>query len=338
MTLSTSLPKLHDLHPAVPDIAADVLAGLSARPRSLPSKYFYDALGSRLFERICETPEYYLTRAELAILKHHAAAIANALGERVRLVEYGTGAGDKTRLLLQALSDPVAYLPVEISRSALLDSIGQLARAFPALELIPVCADFTQTIDLPPTRRRAQRTVVYLAGSTIGNFVEHDAVDLLRHMRETAGSGGALLLGFDLKKDPAAIRAAYNDAQGITAAFTLNLLQRLNRELDADFDLTHFTHRAEYNVDAGRIETDIISRCTQQVRVAGQQFVLQQGEAIRVEVSCKYDQADIIRLATAAGLRCGASWQDPQGLFAMQVLEASGRAATLTAVPRQLPS
>lgn len=335
MSKVNSLPRLHDLHPATPDIAADVLAGLSATPRSLPSKYFYDARGSRLFERICQTPEYYLTDAELAILRHHAEAIAEVLGERLRLVEYGTGAGDKTRRLLRALRDPVAYLPVEISRSALLDSISQLATAFPSLELIPVCADFTQTIALPPTRRRAHRTAVYLAGSTIGNFVETEAIDLLRHMRHTAGSGGALLLGFDLKKDPDLIRAAYNDAQGVTAAFTLNLLQRLNRELDADFELDQFGHRAEYNEVAGRIETDIISRCTQQVRVAGRSFAFQQGEAVRVEVSCKYDQADIARMAQAAGLRCGPHWRDPGGLFCMQVLEVPGQAAGLTAVPRE---
>lgn len=333
MSKSSSLPKLHDLHPTAPDMVVDVLAGLSATPRSLPSKYFYDARGSRLFERICQTPEYYLTDAELAILQCHAAEIAEALGGRLRLVEYGTGAGDKTRLLLQSLRDPVAYLPVEISRSALLDSIAQLAPAFPALELIPVCADFTQTIALPPTRRRAQRTAVYLAGSTIGNFVEAEAIDLLRNMRDTAGSGGALLLGFDLKKDPALLRAAYNDAEGITAAFTLNLLERLNRELDADFKLDQFAHRAEYSVEAGRIETDIISRCAQQVQVAGQYFALQQDEAIRVEVSCKYNQADIARMAQAAGLRCGPSWQDSDGLFGMQVLEVSGRATGLTAVP-----
>ena len=335
MSQTTSLPKLHDLHPAMPDIAADVLAGLSAMPRSLPSKYFYDARGSRLFERICETPEYYLTRAELAILQCHAEEIAAALGKRVRLVEYGTGAGDKTRLLLQSLRDPVAYLPVEISRSALLDSIAQLARAFPMLELIPVCADFTRTIALPPTRRRAQRTVVYLAGSTIGNFVEAEAIDLLRHMRDTAGRGGAVLLGFDLKKDPALIRAAYNDAQGITAAFTLNLLQRLNRELGGDFELDQFAHRAEYNPEAGRIETDIVSRCTQQVRVATRCFALQQGEAIRVEVSCKYDHTDIARMTQAAGLRQGPCWHDPQGLFGMQLLEVPGRTLGLTAVARQ---
>lgn len=334
MSKSSLLPKLLDLHPAAPDMVADVLAGLSATPRSLPSKYFYDARGSGLFERICQTPEYYLTDAELAILQCHAEEVAEVLGERLRLVEYGTGAGDKTRLLLRSLRDPVAYLPVEISRSALLDSIAQLAPAFPALELIPVCADFTQTIALPPTRRRAQRTAVYLAGSTIGNFAEAEAIDLLRNMRDTAGCGGALLLGFDLKKDPAVIRAAYNDAEGITAAFTLNLLQRLNRELDADFELDQFAHRAEYNAQAGRIETDIISRCAQQVRVAGQSFAFQQGEAIRVEVSCKYNQADIARMAQAAGLGLGPCWQDPEGLFGMQLLEVPGRTKPLAAVPR----
>jgi dimethylhistidine N-methyltransferase len=332
MAKPSSISRLHDLHPAVPDIAADVIAGLSATPRSLPSKYFYDARGSRLFERICETPEYYLTRAELDILRRHANAIAAFLGERIRLVEYGAGAGEKTELLLRALHDPVAYLPVEISRSALLDSAAQLSRSFPALELIPVCADFTQRIDLPATRRRARRSVVYLAGSTIGNFLEHEAIELLRNMRDTAGSRGAVLLGYDRKKDPTLINAAYNDAEGITAAFTLNLLQRLNRELDGDFDLQGFAHHAVYSASAGRVETDIVSRSAQQVRVAGRRFALQQGERIRVEVSCKYDDDDIARIARAASLELGPCWSDADGHFGLQVLLVSGRPVNLSAV------
>lgn len=332
MSKANPLPRLHDLHPPTPDMAADVIAGLSGTPRSLPSKYFYDARGSRLFERICETPEYYLTRAELDILRRHAGAIAAFLGERIRLVEYGAGVGEKTQLLLRALHDPVAYLPVEISRSALLDSATHLSRTFPALELIPVCADFTRPIELPATRRRARRTVVYLAGSTIGNFVEHEAIELLRHMRDTAGSGGAVLLGYDRKNDPALLNAAYNDADGITAAFTLNLLERLNRELDADFDLQRFAHRAEYNTSAGCIETDIVSRSVQQVCVAGHRFALQEGEPIRVEVSCKYDDADIARMAQAASLEPGPCWSDAQARFGLQALLVSGGPANLSAV------
>lgn len=321
MNPTSLLAPLHDLHPSAPDIAADVIAGLSSMPRSLPSKYFYDARGSRLFERICETPEYYLTRAELSILRQHADAIADALGPQLRLVEYGTGEGEKTRRLLAALSDPAAYLPVEISRSALIEGTRKLARAFPRIELVPVCADFTEALQLPTTRRRSRRTAVYLAGSTLGNFEQAQAIQLLRQMRETAGPGGALLLGLDLKKDPQRIHAAYNDAAGITAAFTLNLLQRLNTELGADFDPDQFAHRADYSAARGRIETDIVSRVAQTVHIAGHRFDFAAEEAIRVEYSCKYDQADIDAMAAAAGLIRGPQWQDAEGLFAVQLLD-----------------
>lgn len=312
--------KLLDLEPAEDDLAGDVLAGLAASPKRLPSKYFYDATGSKLFERICELPEYYLTRTELAIMRGKAGEMGAAIGPDVRLVEYGSGAGLKTRLLLQALAEPAAYVPVEISRSALVASVERLADEFPGIEMLPVCADFTQPILLPTPSRAPRRTVVYFPGSTLGNFENAVALRLLKQMRELVGPGGAVLLGLDLKKDPTVIEAAYNDAAGITAEFTLNLLSRLNRELDADFELQHFSHRARYDETAGRIQTDIVSLDAQQVRVAGQPVQFDAGEAMLVEYSCKYNQADIDSLAERAGLGVEQSWTDPDGLFSVQLL------------------
>lgn len=312
--------RLHDLHPSTDDIRGDVLAGLSRQPRRLPSKYFYDARGSALFERICEQPEYYLTRTELAIMRSHVADIAAALGPDVLLVEYGSGSGVKTRLLLEHLVSPVAYVPVEISRSALMASVERLGVAFPFVEMLPVCADFTEPFALPRPVRPQRRNVVYFPGSTIGNFDNRDAVGLLRQMRSEMGEGGAAVVGVDLVKDRAVIEAAYNDAAGVTAAFTLNMLERFNRELDADFDLDGFAHRAQYNPMAERIETFIVSRREQDVHVAGQCFHFAAGEAMLVEYSCKYSPESFARLAARAGLRVERMWTDPAKLFSVQCL------------------
>jgi dimethylhistidine N-methyltransferase len=298
----------------------DVLGGLAARPKTLASKYLYDARGSALFEQICDTPEYYLTRAELALMRESVAAIAAALGPQVRLVEFGNGSGVKTRLLLAALEAPAAYVPVEISATALAASSTDLQRDFPALKIQPLEADFTARLLLPAPPRELRRTVVYLAGSTLGNFADADAISLLQRMRHVAGAGGALLLGLDLKKDPQLINAAYNDAAGITSQFTLNLLQRINRELAGDFRLDQFRHRACYEPVAGRIETDIVSTCRQRVHVASRSFEFAADEAMRVEISCKYDRADIERMAGAAGLRLAQSWADAAGQFAVVLL------------------
>lgn len=316
--------KLLDLEPAEDDLLGDVLAGLSATPRRLPSKYFYDAAGSRLFERICEQPEYYLTRTELGIMREHAADMADALGPGVRLVEYGSGAGLKTRQLLRALRDPVAYVPVEISRSALLASVGRLAEEFPEIEMLPVCADFTQRVALPEPARRPRRTVVYFPGSTLGNFENAVAVRLLAQMHALVGPGGAVLVGLDRKKDVATIEAAYNDAAGVTAEFTLNLLERLNRELGADFDRGGFRHDARYDAVQGRIQTHIVSTRAQSVNVGGQVFDFGEGEAMLVEYSCKYDQGDVERMADLAGLVVERTWTDPADQFSVQLLGHRG--------------
>lgn len=313
--------RLTDLHPASDDIAAEVRCGLSHRPKYLPSKYLYDAAGSALFERICALPEYYLTRTEGAILDQHGAAIAAAVGAHAMVVEYGSGSGIKTLQLLRSLQQPVAYVPIEISRSALIASVSALATALPDIEMLPVCADFTQPLELPAPQRRSQRCLLFFPGSTLGNFDAPEAIALLRQMAETMGDNGAALIGIDLQKAPELIAAAYNDSAGVTAAFTLNLLTRLNRELGADFELSRFIHQAVYNPLAGRIETDIVSRVEQIVRVAGQSVALLAGEKIRVEISCKYTLAGFAQMAAKAGLRLSRRWTDAEQRFALVLLE-----------------
>jgi len=318
------LLRLQALQPRRDDMLAEVLEGLRCQPRSLPSKYFYDPAGSALFERICEQPEYYLTRTEIGIMREHAADIAAALGPRVLLMEYGSGSGLKTRLLLASLSAPVAYAPVEISRAALLESLDAIRREFPALELLPVCADFTAYVAPPRPAAGACRRVIYFPGSTLGNFTLAEAVRLLRQMRREMGPGGAALVGIDLRKDPALIEAAYNDAAGVTAAFTLNMLARFNRELDADFDLAAFRHRARYNAMAGRIETHLLSLREQAVRLAGHCMQFARGDAILVEYSYKYALEQVALLARQAGLRVAQQWSDAQRRFSLQYLVPEG--------------
>lgn len=318
-------PRRLDDHQPGEGLLADALAGLTARTKRLPSKYFYDARGSALFEQICAQPEYYLTRAELAAMHAQVAAIAAALGPRVRVVEYGSGSGIKTRLLLRHLESPVAYVPVEISRSALADSVGALAREFPEIEMLPVCADFTEPIVLPRASRAPRQTVVYFPGSTLGNFEPDAALRLLRQMRTEAGQGGGelgggVLLGVDLVKDARALEAAYNDAAGVTAEFTLNLLMRLNHELGADFDLSAFRHRARWHALAGRIETHLVSTRAQDVHLAGRSVHFAEDEALLVEYSCKYTLDGFARLARRAGLRVERVWCDAARQFSIQWL------------------
>lgn len=301
---------------------ADVRRGLRRKPKRLSSKYFYDARGSELFERICAQPEYYLVRAELDILHMHAAEIAGLLGPDALLVEYGSGSGIKTRLLLEHLHTPVAYVPVEVSPSALAASVARLGRTFPQIEMLPLCADFTAAIRLPIAARRARCTIVYFPGSTLGNFDGEDALRLLRKMRSEIGTSGAALIGIDLKKDPATIEAAYNDEAGVTAQFTLNMLARFNRELGADFDLTKFRHRARYNALAGRIETHVVSRCAQSACMGGERFDFAPDEAILVEYSYKYAPEDFTRLAAHAGLRVECAWTDAKMRFSVYCLRA----------------
>ncbi|MBN8726786.1 MAG: L-histidine N(alpha)-methyltransferase [Xanthomonadales bacterium] len=314
---------LSGLQPADPAsmFAADVAGGLAHRPKRIPSKYFYDARGSALFEDICAQPEYYLTRTELSILARHAPDIAARVGARAMVVEYGSGSGLKTRRLLAALEEPVAYVPVEISPAALEATTAALAEEFPSLELLPLCADFTTRLALPEPSRPAAHRLVFFPGSTLGNFDLADAARLLAGMRADMGTGGMAVVGIDLVKDPALLEAAYNDAAGVTAAFTLNLLERINRELEGNFDLRLFEHRARYNPLAQRIETHIVSLADQLVRVAGTPVRFEEGEAMLVEYSYKYTLAGFSRMAAAAGLRLAEAFTDADGRFAVVLLE-----------------
>jgi dimethylhistidine N-methyltransferase len=321
-----------DLHddertPPASGLLEIVRRGLRAQPKRLPSWLFYDATGSALFERICEQPEYYLTRCETALMQTHAAAIADALGVDVRLVEYGSGSAAKTRLLLEHMAAPVSYVPVEISAEPLQESVRRLGEGFPALAVQPLCADFTRALRLPIPPRAPRRTVLYFPGSTIGNFDTRDAVALLRKMRGEMGDNGGILIGADLKKDPALIEAAYNDAAGVTAEFTLNMLARLNRELDCDFDLGGFRHHAHYNALAGRVETSLVSQRAQKVRLGRSQVAFGEGEATRVEISCKYSLEDFATLAGKAGLEVLRVWLDPERMFSVQYLVRAGSVA-----------
>lgn len=314
-------------HPPAGTLLETVQRGLRARPKRLPSWLFYDERGSALFERICEQPEYYLTRCEIALLQEHAGSIADTLGVDVRLVEYGSGSALKTRLLLEHMASPVSYVPVEISPEPLRQSIERLGTLFPQLPMQPLCADFTRALRLPIPPRAPRRTVLYFPGSTIGNFQPREASALLRKMRGEMGDNGGLLIGADLKKDPALIEAAYNDAAGVTAEFTLNMLARLNRELSTDFDLAAFRHRAYYNPMTGRVETSLVSTRAQKVRVGRWSASFAEGEAIQVECSCKYALEDFAALAAKAGLEVLRVWTDPARMFSVQYLVRAGSVA-----------
>ncbi|MET0328190.1 MAG: L-histidine N(alpha)-methyltransferase [Luteimonas sp.] len=312
---------LTDLHPQPDDIAADAIAGLSRTPKRLPSKYFYDAEGSRLFEAITRQPEYYLTRVELALMEARIPSIAQAIGDGVHVVEFGSGSGRKTELLLEGLDAPVAYTPIEISRTALMDSVTRLGQHFPDVQMLPVCADFTRPVPLPHAARRVRRTLVFFPGSTLGNFDDGEAVRLLTSMRGTMGDGGCALIGIDLDKDPAIIEAAYNDQAGVTAAFTLNLLARLNREIGSDFASDGFRHRAVYARERMRIETALVSERVQAVHIGDHRFDFAQGEAMQVEISRKYTDASFSALAAQAGLRVTHGWNDDSDRFGLRLLQ-----------------
>ncbi|MDE2070631.1 MAG: L-histidine N(alpha)-methyltransferase [Gammaproteobacteria bacterium] len=313
---------LHDYVPRAGDMRSEILGGLSANPKTLPSKYFYDERGSKLFDAICELPEYYLTRTELAIMQASAADMANVLGPRVLLVEPGSGTSAKTRLLLDKLHWPCAYVPVDISREHLITAADRLNRQYPALEVLPVHADFSQRFALPVPRLPAACTVIYFPGSTIGNFEPDAAVALLKQLQQLAGRKGAMLIGVDLNKDRTVLEAAYNDAAGVTAAFNLNLLTRLNRELQGDFNLERFQHRALYNSAEGRIEMHLVSLADQSVHIAGETVRFGAGEPIVTEYSYKHTLPGFTALAAQAGWSVRKIWTDEQRWFSVQYLTA----------------
>ena len=291
---------LLDQQPSSQTFLDDVLIGLQGFPRTLPCKYFYDKRGSRLFDQICDLEEYYLTRTELAIMETNAQDMAAQIGPGVMLVEYGSGSSVKTRILLDHLTAVAAYVPVDISLKHLQQSSDDLSRSYPALEVLPVCADFTAKFDLPMSRREPTHCAVYFPGSTIGNFEPREAMALLDRIAPLCGTGGGLLIGVDLQKDPGTLEDAYNDAKGVTAEFNLNLLRRINRELNGDFDLEQFKHVATYNSEQNRIEISLESLCDQVVTISGNTFDFVNGESIGTEYSHKYTVDGFARMASKA--------------------------------------
>lgn len=308
---------IHDLQPSVPALLQDALLGLEKKQKSIPAKYFYDQRGSQLFEEICKLPEYYPTRTEILILQTYIGEITAYMGKTNLLIELGSGSGIKTRLLLQA-TRPAAYFPVDISREQLLSASTVLAQEFPDIPITAVCADYTASFGLPelgPLRMVPRR--IFFPGSTIGNFTPNEARLFLRSLHHLAQETGGLLIGVDLKKKKLLLEAAYNDTQGVTAAFNLNLLTRLNRELNANFNLHAFQHQAFYNEEEGRVEMHLVSIREQVVTICGRRFEFKPGESIHTENSYKYTPEEFRELAEGAGFRSRAIWCDDRNLFSV---------------------
>jgi len=319
-----ALAHFYDVGTETEEFRADVLQGLSEPQKRVPSKYFYDERGSKLFEQICALDEYYPTRTELKLLGDCAAELAARAGPDVSLVEFGSGSNKKVRILLDHLDSPAAYAPIDISREHLLASAREVAADYAGVAVIPICADFTQPVELPDTIDTARRLGLF-PGSTIGNFDPEPAVAFLERAAETLGPGAGFLVGVDLKKDEAILHAAYNDAKGVTADFNLNLLRRMNRELGADFDLAAFEHAAPYNADEGRVEMHLVSRHAQTVHVGGAAFDFAAGESIHTENSHKYTVEEFQALAARAGWVGTDVWVDSDALFSLHYLVHSAR-------------
>lgn len=297
--------------------AQDLHRALRERPRSISPKYFYDTAGSVLFDRICELPEYYPTRTELDLLARHAPDIARCIGPGVDLIEYGAGSTRKVRLLLDTLPQPHRFVPIDISADHLHAAATRLRHDYPGLDVVPLAADFTQPFDLPAAPRAGRAG--FFPGSSIGNFTPAQALDFLQ-MTASQLRGGGLLIGVDLVKDPAVLHAAYNDSQGVTAAFNRNLLVRANRELGTNFEVDRFAHYAFYEPRLQRIEMHLVSTCRQEVMLDGQTYAFDEGEALHTENSCKYTVAGFQALAARAGYVPAAVWCDPQGWFSLHWL------------------
>lgn len=309
--------RFYNFLPDASPFLADVVAGLARGQKSIPPKYFYDGAGSRLFEQICALPEYYLTRTELGIMQEHVGEMAQFVGPDVELIELGSGAGIKTRLLIERLLPPL-YVPIDIDGEMLRKASEELAELFPWLNVVGLCADYTLPLELPQfAGLTIRRKAVYFPGSTVGNFTPEEALGFLRRVRRMAGAGGVLLIGVDLKKDKATLDAAYDDPAGVTAKFNLNLLERINRELGGDFKIDRFRHKAFYDPIRGWIEMHLESRYAQIVHVDGRRFDFAVGETIHTEISCKYSIGEFQDLAKKAGFSPQKVWTDAGNLFSV---------------------
>lgn len=298
----------------------EYISGLRRFSKKLPCKLFYDEQGNRLFDRICGLEEYYPTRTEFAILHENAAEIAQRAGRGTALVELGSGTGAKGRMLLNHLREPALYVPVEIAREQLSRSCEEIQADFPELGILSICTDYTQDFRLPVFSPDVRRPLLFFPGSTLGNFEPIEAVGFLLRLAQLGGEGAALLIGIDLKKEKSRLEAAYNDSNGVTAAFNLNILARANRELGADFRLDCFRHRAFYDEMHGRVVMQLESQCDQQVRVGPEMFSFARDETITTEYSYKYSVGEFQALARLAGFSAARVWTDPEKLFSLHYL------------------
>lgn len=315
----------HDLSPTIEDFRTAVIAGLSRRPRSLSPKFFYDEQGSTLFDAITRLPEYYPTRTEIGLLREHGREIAAWLGQGTLLFEFGSGSEAKISTLLDALK-PAVYVPIDISRDHLWHSAMSIAHGHPGLHVHALCADYTRPFGLPAGLPALPRTGFY-PGSSIGNFDPGSAVRLLSGIAELLGTGGRMLVGVDLKKDAARLHAAYNDAQGVTARFNLNLLRRMRDELGARVEPDGFRHHAFYDATQGRIEMHLVANRAQTIAIGDHRFAFAAEEGIHTENSYKYSIAEFRALAAEAGFASVRSWQDEQSWFSLHGLEVAGSSA-----------
>lgn len=311
--------RFYNFEPQRDTFRAEVLQGLQKLRKDLPSKYFYNERGSRLFEQICLLDEYYPTRTELHIMQERVQEMASLLGPNCLLVEYGSGNSAKIRMLLDALETPVGYVPIDISKEHLAQAGTSLASEYPGLEVLPVCADYTSAFEIPIPDKPVARRIAYYPGSTIGNFDPEPARNFLKQIA-TVCRGGGLLIGVDLKKDATLLHRAYNDRQGVTEQFNKNLLVRINRELGGNFQLDQFEHYAFYNPTEGRVEMHLVSLKNQSVRIGDAEISFALGESIWTENSYKYTLEDFASLAATAGLTVAHVWTDPQQFFSVQYL------------------
>lgn len=296
---------------------------LRRRPRAIPPKFFYDARGSELFDLICTTPEYYLTRTETGILDDFGADMAERIGASCVLIEFGSGSAAKTHLLLRHLADDAAYVPIDICAPHLLQSTERLNMMFPEMHMHPLCTDYTRLPSVKLDGYAGRRRVIFFPGSSIGNCTPDETMQLLRHAAQLVGANGAMLIGVDSKKSPVVLNAAYNDAAGYTAAFNLNLLARMQRELGAQLDLDGFAHCAYYNAALGRIEMHLVSQKKQVIQLGSETFHFEDGETIHTENSYKYTAREFQQLVRAAGWYPKMLWADRNSLFNVHYLSLS---------------
>ncbi len=309
----------YDFYPQFSSMLSEVLEGLSESPKTLPPKFFYDETGSQLFDEICNLEEYYPTRTEMSILEDYADEISQLCGEDATLIELGSGSSQKIRILLDAMR-PLAYLPLDISRDHLISSSHQLAKDYPWLEVHAACVDYSTAWKLPYHSDKGRR-IAFFPGSSIGNFTPEDACILLKEVAQLVGKGGNLLIGVDRIKDISTLENAYNDAKGVTAQFNLNLLNRLNQELNCNFNIEDFSHRAFFNKQQNRIEMHLISEKEQTVEISGKRFSFRADETLHTENSYKYSYHSFLELADSAGFKCRQHWCDEKQWFSVFLLE-----------------